>query len=206
MRVQVIGMPGSGKSTLAKNLAEHFGAQYIPEVYEGNPFLANAWELIQTAQMGDCPPELVYNQHWFISQYAKSLGDHRTHIVRDAGAQMGVCYTAAMASMGLIREDVWKYMRSTYYSLFMPHEVTIYLSTTPDSLLIRGQSRGREFEKQTNSAAITTFMRRAIEFLEDELVPDMRAMYPTNLIVHRIDPDNTEYETFQRVLGHLQRR
>lgn len=41
---QIIGLPGAGKSTIAERLSKELNLNPLREEWEGNPWLAKAWD------------------------------------------------------------------------------------------------------------------------------------------------------------------
>lgn len=206
MRIQIVGLPGSGKTTLAKKIADHFGYQYIAERYKDNPFLSEAWRLIQTTKEDSYPPEIVYSQQWFLSQYITHVRTKSDNIVQDAGAVMGCVYTMALADIGLVHPEVAKSMIRAYYGLFGPQDIIINIEMSTVDLLKRRSLRGRNFEELLDKERVAAFYTASEENLTHMVLPDALSTSGARYIGVSPHVDVEESRLFEKVLGMIVKR
>jgi deoxyadenosine/deoxycytidine kinase len=142
--IAVEGPIGVGKSSLARRLAEHLGAQILPELPEANPFLARFYQ--------DRQRYALQTQLFFLFQRLDQLRDlaqqdlFRRHIVADWLLDKDPLFARLT-----LNDDEYALYQQIYSSVspqVAAPDLVIYLQANPETLIGRIRRRGIEMERR----------------------------------------------------------
>jgi len=188
MLISLIGAPGVGKSTVAKLLANELGYVLIEENFQNNPFLPEAWANIQASKPD---MSIIYNQLWFIGQYAKIMKSGIKNAIIDSGPHMAYIFTTTLERLNLIDHNVSSTLLNTYKSLTPPEGKVFKLELGTEETLKRINTRGRKFEANCGeNSGGREYVSQIIDSVYD---------YPAI----RISASGSKEQVTQAILAHL---
>lgn len=146
--IAVAGIVGVGKSTLAQALAQKLNAQFIPEEYNLNPFLAHQ-------RQGDQEAALA-SELFFLLSRARQL-DHRNIFsplaVTDYIFQKNRIF--AELSLTPAQLSIFNQLEATTLKYIIAPQAVVFLHDTIDNCLTRIQKRARPFERDISAGWLT---------------------------------------------------
>jgi deoxyadenosine/deoxycytidine kinase len=145
--VAIAGNIGVGKSTLVSLLCTRLGWQPFFEPVTENPYLADFYQ--------DMRAWAFHSQVFFLTHRLRThrqLLEHPTSVIQDRSVyEDAEVFARNLYLQGLIAERDYNSYRELYQVLaeFLdPPDLVVYLRASPQTLLKRIASRGRDYERQ----------------------------------------------------------
>jgi len=171
--IAIEGCIGAGKTTLSEMLAADFNAELILERFADNPFLAKFYK---DPDHYAFPLEMTFLTDRY--QQLKNLLSKRD-IFTDLVIADYFIDKCAIFSKNNLQQDEYNLFLKIYdiISGFLPKpDILIYLYNSPENLLKNIEKRGREYEKEIQSAYLESIQENYLTFFKQ------RAQFPILIV------------------------
>ncbi|MEM7031364.1 MAG: deoxynucleoside kinase [Chloroflexota bacterium] len=156
--IAIAGNIGVGKSSLTARLSDHFGWSPFYEAVDDNPYLADFYDDMQRWSF--------HSQIYFLSRrlrHHKDLLTHPNHVIQDRSVyEDAEIFARNLFEQGQMQQRDYDSYRELYeimVELLPPPNLLIYLRADINTLITRIEKRGRDFERNIESAYLQDLNR-----------------------------------------------